>query len=276
MFNTFIRLAFFSIILWRLLSFPVYAIEIPPELPNVFDPGQLQKNIQSQNVTQKTQTLPSVENKAVPHALIQGGEKIYFQLNKVIITGNTVLTDEELQSIFASSLHKKISVADLQSLIQAVTTRYRDKGYILSRAILPPQEIKNGVVKIEIVEGFISTVTVTGNPAGARKLIEEYGQHIVQSKPLNIAVMQHEMLLMNDIPGIFVKALILPSKTVPDAADLTLVADHKLITASLEQDNYGTRYIGPIQSSLSFSANSIFVSGDATGGNATVTTKVSE
>ncbi|HSW68692.1 MAG TPA: ShlB/FhaC/HecB family hemolysin secretion/activation protein [Gammaproteobacteria bacterium] len=253
-----------------------YGIDIPFQIPNVSDPGQIQKNIQMETLPQKSAALPSVSNKVQPHAPIPGGEAVYFQLNKIIISGNTVFTNAELQSIFSSSIGKKISVADLQSLVQQITVRYREKGYILSRAILPPQEIKNGIVRVDVIEGFISSVTVTGKPGGAKKLLEQYGQHIVQSRPLNISVMQREILLANDLPGMTVKAIILPSKTIPDAADLMLVAEQQLISGSLDYNNYGTRFIGPIQSSLAVSANSIFVGGDATGGNFTVTSKESE
>jgi len=266
--------AFF--ILFFLITIRADALDIPFQLPNAFDPGQAQKNIQMETVRQKTKASPLLENKVKPHAPIPGAEKIRFKLNKVIIRGNTVFTTKTLQAIFSSSLNKTISVADLQSLIQQVTVYYRNAGYILSRALLPPQKIDNGVVRVDIIEGFINTVTVTGKPGGARKLIEEYGQHIAESRPLKISVMQHEMLLANDLPGITVKALIFPSKTTPDAADLTLVADNKLFSGSIEQNNYGTRYLGPIQSSVAFAANSIFVAGDTTGGNITVTTKESE
>jgi len=271
-----IKSTLFLLVFYGLMNAPVYAIAIPAAIPNAFDPGQVQKNIQKQSIQRGTKALPALQNELKPHAPIPGAEAVRFTLNKIIITGNTVFTEKELQAVFLSSMHKTISVADLQSLVQAVTTKYREKGYILSRALLPPQEIKQGIVKVEVIEGFISSVTVTGKPGGARKLIEEYGQHIAQSKPLNLSVMQREMLLANDLPGISVKAVIIPSKTVPDAADLTLVADYKVISASVEQNNYGTRYLGPIQSSLAFALNSIFTGGDVTGGNATVTSKVSE
>lgn len=278
MFKKFIQSGLFCVVLLILvvIQTPVYAFDIPFQVPNAFDPGQMQKNIQKNNFNQRTTALPPISNEVKPHAPIPGAQAVKFKLNKVIFTGNTVFTDAELQAIFASSLHKEISVADLQTLVQEVTTYYRNAGYVLSRALLPPQEIKNGVVKVEIAEGFISSVTVTGNPGGARKLIEEYGEHIQQSKPLKLSVMQREMLLANDLPGMSVKAVIVPSKTVPDAADLTLVADNKLMNASLEYNNYGTRYLGPIQTAVAFAANSIFVGGDTTGMNATVTSKESE
>jgi len=267
---------FLLVILCGLTCSRVYAFDIPAALPNAFDPGQVQKNIQLRTNKQRLKALPAVEQTVQPHAPIPGAETVHFELKKVTFKGNTVFTHQQLEAIFSSSLNKTITVAQLQALVQEVTLLYRNAGYILSRAILPPQEIKNGEVKIEIIEGFINSVTVTGTPKGSKKLIEEYGQHITESKPLNLSAMEREILLMNDLPGISVKALIIPSKTIPDAADLVLVVDQRTLNASIEHDNYSTRYLGPNESSLSLAANSIFISGDTTGGNATVTARVSE
>jgi len=276
MLKALIRSVLFATFICGVFCSRVYAVAIPFEVPNAFDPGQIQKNIQRESLQPKSKALPPVVNKLQPHAPIPGGEAVRFTLNKVIFTGNTVFTDEELQAIFSASLHKTISVTDLQTLVQQISVLYRSHGYILSRALLPPQEIKNGVVKVEVVEGFISSVTIAGKPGGAKKLLEEYGDQIEQSRPLQLAVMQRQILLANDLPGMSVKAIILPSKTIPDAAELILVADHKTLTAGLEENDYGTRYLGPIQNSLEFAANSIFVGGDTTGGNVTVTSRATE
>ncbi len=271
-----IKLTTFFFVMSGFISSSANAIAIPFQVPNAFDPGQMQRNIQKENIQHKTTALPAVQNEVQPHKPIPGAEAVKFKLNGVDITGNTVFSNQQLLAIFASSLHKTISVAKLQELVQQITTFYREKGYILSRAILPPQEIKSGVVKIQVIEGFISTVTVTGKAGGSRSLIEEYGQQIQQSRPLNLAVLQRVMLLTNDLPGLSVKALIIPSKTIQDAADLTLVTDYKPISAGVQYNDYGTRYLGPIQSTVNLAANSIFAPGDVTGGSAMATSRVSQ
>jgi hemolysin activation/secretion protein len=78
------------------------------------------------------------------------------------------------------------------------------------------------------------------------------------------------MLLINDLPGIDVKAVLTPSKTVPGSADLTLVANRKIADAYLSYDNYGTRYIGPLETSAGISVNSLLAPGDSNAAHFTI------
>jgi hemolysin activation/secretion protein len=68
---------------------------------------------------------------------------------------------------------------------------------------------------------------------------------------------------MNDMPGLTVKSVITPSKTVPGGADVTLVTDRKHIDAYASYDNYGTRYLGPQQVTGNIAFNSGFLPGDS-------------
>ena len=255
-----------------------YAVEftVPAGLPNALDAGRAQKNVQEAQPLRRSKAPPLIKNAPPPSAPISGAAKIHFTLKNIIITGNTVIPEQELKNIFIPSIGKNISLEDLENLVQEVSTKYRAEGYILSRAILPAQEIKNGTVKVEIIEGFVSQVTVTGNPGRAKPLLEKYGQRVLQSKPLKLSVLEHEMLLANDLPGLVVKAILTPSKITKDAADLTLVSERKLFSGYLSHDNYGTRYLGPIESSVGVAVNSLLFPGDTTGFHGSVTTKESE
>jgi len=53
-----------------------------------------------------------------------------------------------------------ITVAELQQIVQDITNYYRNNGYILSRAVLPPQHVANGVVYVQVIEGYIDHVKV--------------------------------------------------------------------------------------------------------------------
>ncbi len=169
-----------------------------------------------------------------------------------------------LEKIYQPYLHKKISLGDLQLITHDITVKYRDAGYVLSRAILPAQTVKGGVVKIQVVEGFVDTVTVTGNPGKAAPLLKAYGEHVAASRPLQIKVLERYVLLANDLPGYAVRAVLTPSKTTPGAADLTFATDHKMGSAMLAYDNFGTRYLGPDEVTVSGSAYSMISGGDTT------------
>lgn len=85
------------------------------------------------------------------------------ELNKLEIPDSEVLTREELDSISEKYSGKTISIKELYEAIDEINNLYAKKGYITTRAILPPQKIENNVVKIMLIEGKIGQVFVENN-----------------------------------------------------------------------------------------------------------------
>jgi hemolysin activation/secretion protein len=193
--------------------------------------------------------------------LSEEAKKISFQLNNVRFTGNTVYSQQELSTIFTTSLHKKITVAKLMELVQEVTHKYQKEGYFLSRALIPPQEIANGVVTIQIVEGFISQVDIQGVEGNKKEFLQKYAVAIEAIKPIRLDKLERYLLLINDIGGFQVKSLIEPDPAVKLGSKLTLVTQYTPYSLTVTQDNYQTRYLGPGETSGFGYLNSLIIPG---------------
>lgn len=232
------------------------------ELPSPANVGQVPKQFrQPVNALPKTGGAP-IQNEQPEQKVNDEAEKFKFEITAVNIVGNHIYPVSELQSIFNPFLKKEISLAKLQELVHEITKKYRADGYVLSRAILPPQTIKNGVVTVQVIEGYISKITVSGKIGKNKLLLEKMGQVILRSRPLQIHLLEHEMLLANDVPGLTVRAVITPSKETPGSADLTLAGELKRASAYFTYDNFGTRYLGPQQLTVGAYFNSILAAGD--------------
>lgn len=205
---------------------------------------------------------PTIESPEKPQPLIAGAEKIKFKLTKVIINGTNVYPPQALQAIFQPYYDKEISLAKLLELVDQVTNKYRNEGYVLSKAYLPPQEIKGGIVTINVIEGFIDQVRVSGRPRGVARIVLDYGKRAQEDVPLQMDNLERYMLLMNDLPGTNVKAVLQPSKTKTSAADLDLITQFYFLQASVAYDNFNSRYLGPRDITLSTQLNSLIRSGD--------------
>ncbi len=267
-----LRISFYGIFSGVFLSMGARAA-IPPEISQAVKnalPGSTQPGVVSNYMSQETNQPKSSAQPAVRpsqqevSSLGPQATKIKFKLTQINIEDNHVYSEKQLSVIYKDKINKEISVAELQDIVQNITNYYRNNGYILSRAVLPPQHVEHGVVFIKVIEGYISQVNVIGKPKGARGLLKAYGQQISQSRPLQLKVMEHYLRLANEIPGMQVKAVLEPSKTNVGASDLNLAANEQTLAGSFSYDNYGTRYIGPNQDTLSASLNSIFRSGDST------------
>lgn len=232
-----------------------------PLLPSTTEPGLISKRLQNTKIT-PTKPLPTIRRPQVQEAKpTSAEEKIKLTLTHVSFKGNTAFTSDKLEAIFKPYYNKTISLADLQALVEQVTTLYRSSGYVLSRAILPPQTIKKGSVQVQIIEGYVSKLKIEGHPGRTEPVLMKYASSVLQSRPLQIQVLEKDMLIMNDIPGVTVKAVLTPSKNIPGSADLTLVADLKGANAYISYDNYGTRYIGPQEIGAGVTINSAFFAG---------------
>ncbi|KJH71783.1 ShlB/FhaC/HecB family hemolysin secretion/activation protein [Aliterella atlantica] len=100
------------------------------------------------------------------------------------VEGSTVFSPEEFARVLAPYTKRPISFAELFQARSAVTQLYVDKGYITSGALIPPQTLRGGVVRIQVVEGSLEAINITGtkrlNPNYIRDRIA-----IRTGKPLN-------------------------------------------------------------------------------------------
>ncbi len=233
-------------------------------VPASAQPGPVGQTFNQQplEASPNPQTVPTPPETSTPSGAEASGIK--FKLTRVVLEGNTVFSYSQLEPLFIKKINTVISVADLFQLVEDITNFYRNQGYILTRAILPPQHVENGTVVIRIIEGFIQNVSVIGKPRGAQQLVQAYGRHISEDRPVRVQTMEYYLLLANEIPGTTARAILAPSKNTVGASDLNLATYNSILTGYFSYDNYGTRYIGPQEDTGSISANSIFRSGDST------------
>jgi hemolysin activation/secretion protein len=245
----------------------LYALppDIPRQIPGTVEPGVISKTLNQQQPNQgPTAPAPVASPKELPSSLGPEAERIKFKLTKIVIDGNHIYSEKELSSLYKDKIGKDISVAELMGIVESITNYYRNNGYILSRAILPPQHVANGEVHIRVLEGFVDDIKVIGAPKGAYSVIKAYLGKVSHSRPLQIRVLEYYLRLANELPGVQVKAVLEPSKTTLAAATLNVVSNLKSASGYISYDNYGSLYIGPNEGTMSASLNSIFRSGDTT------------
>ena len=81
----------------------------------------------------------------------------------VEVVGSTIFTPEDWAEFTAPLEGQTVTVAELNAAVAAITQLYQDEGYLTSRAILPQQEVVDGVVQIQIIEGTLEDIQIEGN-----------------------------------------------------------------------------------------------------------------
>src|SRR5688500_14073711 len=82
-----------------------------------------------------------------------------FLVKELRFAGKTEgLTESEKAAFAAQVQNRPVGVAGLQNLADNVTRALQGTGRLLARAILPPQDVTDGIVAIEIVEGTLEKI----------------------------------------------------------------------------------------------------------------------
>jgi len=83
-------------------------------------------------------------------------------LTRVEFDDSKFLSPAELDAIRGRYLGKKVDLAAIGRLVQEVNDLYAAKGQITASAVLPPQKLDGGVLKVKLVEGRVGKVGISG------------------------------------------------------------------------------------------------------------------
>ena len=156
----------------------------------------------------------------------------------------------------------EVTLGILHLIAQEITSLYGMKGYILTRAYVPEQEIENGVVTIQVVEGRLGKFEVMGNEKFNSEEILARLQPLQNDPALKESTLEKYLLGLNAIPGLKVKAVLKPGE-VFGTSDLALqVEESRTYRIAFDADNFGSRFTGEQRYGLTAEAGSLLLLGD--------------
>jgi hemolysin activation/secretion protein len=190
-----------------------------------------------------------------------------FVLRGIVIEGASAIPPSQLAESADAYIGKKISPADLAAIAQAVGDQYRAAGYHLSRAIVPPQDIRNGRVRFRIIEGSITDIVVEGYRSsryGIRAILDP----ILNEHPSRLATLERYLLLVNERPGTRILDTTLTEIGAGSGRfKLTVQVENWRVYSALGIANWSPPAVGPLQAYSSTSFNSYILPGDTLGVN---------
>jgi hemolysin activation/secretion protein len=176
--------------------------------------------------------------------------------------GNTAISSEELAAVTAPFTKKPISFAELFQARAAVTDLYLKRGYITSGALIPPQQLQGGVVKIQVIEGGLEAINVRGT----QRLNPEYVRsrlRIATDKPLNRDRLLEALQLLQLNPLIQNISAELAAGTEPGANLLDVqVTEAKTFNVQIGLDNNRAPSVGTFRRRVQINQANLFGLGD--------------
>ncbi|MFL9867118.1 POTRA domain-containing protein [Paraburkholderia fungorum] len=147
--------------------------------------------------------------------------------SKIQVEGVKSIPFDEVAQRFTPLVGKDTTIGDLIQVANGVTKLYQDRGYALSFAFIPAQTFDDGVVRVTVVEGYVSTVKVTGKAGAVEDKIRAIAEHIVADRPLKRATFERYVNVLGLLPGVKVAANVPPPQNTDGATTLELNVDRK-------------------------------------------------
>lgn len=178
-----------------------------------------------------------------------------FVLAGVLIEGATAYPAADFLPLYRELLGRRIGMRELRALTEAITRRYHDNGYFLSSAFLPAQDIAFGLVRIRVIEGYLSGWSVEGGERDAH--IGRALRPALEERPLRRATLIAGLRRINALPGLAVSPDLRPIDEPLGAHELGLSLDLKPVSAALSIDNRGSGTVGPVRGIATVALNGL-------------------
>jgi hemolysin activation/secretion protein len=238
---------------------PLSHAQTPP------DAGVLQQQIERERQQQLPQRV-APERPAAPAEMKPIGVTV--TVREFRIVGNTLISAERLAPVVAEYLNRPLDFTQLQAAAMAVANAYREAGWIV-RAYLPQQDIRDGIVTIQIVEAVFGKLIPEGDTRRVARtvVLERFGARQRGGEPLNAEALDRALLLADDLPGVTVAGSLRPGSREGET-DLALkLADESLLVGEIGLDNTGSRSTGEERLTGNLAMNSPLGLGDLLSAN---------
>ncbi|QWD12231.1 ShlB/FhaC/HecB family hemolysin secretion/activation protein [Polynucleobacter paneuropaeus] len=236
------------------------------------DAGALQNQLDLQ--LQRESQAPLVQPPKPEQAPVEKkGQQI--AVSRFVFEGNTLFTASQLDQVVKPWTGKSVYIGELQDAAVAVQDFYAAKGRI-AQATLPPQEIKDGVVLIKILEGRMGSVIVepvdTTGKTSSRFSVDRAKAYITHGVAgevyINTKPIERAMLLLNETPGVSAAGAFEPGSDAGLSNFKVKLSDTPWFSGQAALSNYGSASTGAAQALASLSLNNLSGIGDQVNLNA--------
>jgi hemolysin activation/secretion protein len=185
-----------------------------------------------------------------------------FVATRLQVTGTSIYAQSELVKISGFESGHALNFAALVDMADKITQRYRRDGFLVARAYLPAQEIKDGLVTITVLEGQYGQVQVNNTSSLKPALPSNVLSSLHKGDVIASAPLEERLLLLSDVPGVQVRSSLVPGASVGLSDLIVEVKPGARISGSLDADNAGNRYTGENRIGVTLNLNNPTDRGD--------------
>lgn len=229
------------------------------------DAGSLNKNIEQQLGQNQGKAIAKPQIQSQKQTDIKADDNsVKFVVNGFKVSGNTVITTAEIDVILQQFKGKKYTFSQLQEAPRAIAEYYQQTGFN-ARAFFPPQEIKDGIIEVMILEGKLSAIDIDATssarlrPEIAKGMIEE---HHKVGDTLNVKDIEKGLVMVSELPGTKPSSQLASGDNAGETKLKVKLEDTSLATGNVGFANSGSKSTGVYQTSGVMVLNSPSAIGD--------------
>lgn len=208
--------------------------------------------------TQNSDTNLNVEHRAPTAHASSASVKI----NQIKVANSTVFDASALHALISDGEGKSLNLDQLNELAARITHFYQQNGYPVSRAYIPAQSIKDGILYINVLEARYGAVKVNNTSRLSPYPINSILSNLGNNQLIESSVLNRNLLLLNDLPGAIVRNSLAPGQAVGTSDLLVNIEPGPLLNGSVGIDNYGNRYTGRTRYNAALAVNNPTGMGD--------------
>ncbi len=184
------------------------------------------------------------------------------EVQKIQVVGSTILSQDEINVLVNPLEGRSTTLEQLKQIADKITEIYLNRGYITSRAVLPPQTITAGVVQIQVIEGKLARIEVEGT----KRLHPSYIRSRIRlgaGMPLSTASLEDQLRLLRVDP-LFdnVEASLRAGDSEGESILIVRVSEANPFQSTFSIDNYSPPSVGSERLGVSLRHRNITGNGD--------------
>lgn len=188
------------------------------------------------------------------------GPKI--MVREIRLVGNTAFTSQQLAEVTAPYTNRELTAEDLEALRLALTYHYINHGYVTSGAVIPEQDVADGTLTMQIMEGKLAEIHIE-DTKWFRPSYFQSRINLAAGPPLNVTELEERLQLLQANPRIErLNAELLPGVVRGESTLNARVKEANPFKAWLEFNNYQSPNVGAEQGFVTLAHRNLLGFGD--------------
>jgi len=136
-----------------------------------------------------------------------------------------------------------VTLGMIETVADRITRYYREHGFILAKAYIPKQEVRDGVVTLSLLLGVLGDTKVNNNELYDQESLQAVFDD-VKTKPVTSDAIEERLFLLNDYPGLTTQGFFEAGGQVGDTLLNVNVVSENSYHSNVRFDNHGTEETG--------------------------------